>query len=129
MIQPRFTSAQLIIGACALGVLGACAVRFCYLPSFWLDEAFVAVSLRNPTAQSILAQLRKSRACWNRYPSNRSKSPARANFRRAETRPGFSGQNITDEYCHEWLNEARSRALSWQVVHQGPGRGLALAEF
>ena len=37
--------------------------------------------------------------------------------------------NITDEYCHEWLNEARSRALSWQVVHQGPGRGLALAEF
>jgi hypothetical protein len=37
--------------------------------------------------------------------------------------------NISDEYCHEWLNEARSRALSWQVVHQGPGRSLALAEF
>ena len=37
--------------------------------------------------------------------------------------------NITDEYCHEWLNEARSRALSWKVVYEGPARGLVLAEF
>lgn len=58
MIQPRFTFAQLIICVCALGVLGACAIRFCYLPSFWLDEAFVAVSLRHPTAESIFAPLR-----------------------------------------------------------------------
>ena len=37
--------------------------------------------------------------------------------------------NMSDDYCREWLKEARSRALSWQVIHEGPGRGLALAEF
>jgi hypothetical protein len=37
--------------------------------------------------------------------------------------------NLSDDYCREWLNDARSRALSWQVIHEGPGRGLALAEF
>ena len=57
MIKPRFTFAQLIICVSALGVLGACAVRFSYLPSFWLDEAFVAVSLRHPTVESIFAPL------------------------------------------------------------------------
>lgn len=58
MIPRRLTSAQLIICVCVLGVLGACAVRFCYMPSFWLDEAFVAVSLRYPTIESIFAPLR-----------------------------------------------------------------------
>lgn len=37
--------------------------------------------------------------------------------------------NMSDDYCREWLDVARSRALSWQVIHEGPGRGLALAEF
>lgn len=37
--------------------------------------------------------------------------------------------NLSDDYCREWLDEARSRALSWELVHQGPGRGLALAQF
>jgi hypothetical protein len=37
--------------------------------------------------------------------------------------------NLSDDYCREWLNDARARALSWQVIHEGPGRGLALAEF
>ncbi|HSB09690.1 MAG TPA: hypothetical protein VLM38_09420 [Blastocatellia bacterium] len=58
MIQRSLTFAQLIIGVSALAVVGACAVRFCYLPSFWLDEAFVAVSLRHPTAETIFAPLR-----------------------------------------------------------------------
>jgi hypothetical protein len=37
--------------------------------------------------------------------------------------------NLSDDYCREWLDVARSSALSWQVIHEGPGRGLALAEF
>jgi hypothetical protein len=37
--------------------------------------------------------------------------------------------NMSDDYCREWLDACRSRALSWQVIHEGPGRGLALAEF
>lgn len=58
MFQRRFSFAQLIIAVSVLAVVGACAVRFCYLPSFWLDEAFVAVSLRHPTVESIFAPLR-----------------------------------------------------------------------
>jgi hypothetical protein len=37
--------------------------------------------------------------------------------------------NLSDDYCHEWLDEVRGRAISWQVVQEGPGRGLALAQF
>jgi hypothetical protein len=37
--------------------------------------------------------------------------------------------NMSDGYCRQWTDVARSRALSWQVIHEGPGRGLALAEF
>ena len=37
--------------------------------------------------------------------------------------------NLSDDYCREWLDEARSRAVSWEPVHQGPGRGLALAQY
>lgn len=37
--------------------------------------------------------------------------------------------NLSDDYCRDWLDEARSRAVSWQTVHEGPGRGLALAQF
>jgi hypothetical protein len=37
--------------------------------------------------------------------------------------------NLSDDYCREWLNEARTQALSWHVIHEGPGRGLVLAEF
>ena len=57
MTQRRLTFAQLIICVSALGVMGACAVRFSYLPSFWLDEAFIAVSLRHTTVESIFAPL------------------------------------------------------------------------
>jgi len=37
--------------------------------------------------------------------------------------------NISDDYCHEWLDKAKARAFSWQVVHEGPGRGLAIAQY
>ena len=37
--------------------------------------------------------------------------------------------NMSDTYCQEQLNEVRSHAVSWQIVHEGPGRGLALARF
>jgi hypothetical protein len=37
--------------------------------------------------------------------------------------------NISDDYGHQRLEEMRLRALSWQIIHEGPGRGLALAEF
>ena len=33
------------------------------------------------------------------------------------------------DYCVNELDEVRSRARNWQVVHEGYGRGLALAEF
>jgi hypothetical protein len=31
--------------------------------------------------------------------------------------------------CHEELERLRHSARQWQIVHQGPDRGLALAEF
>jgi hypothetical protein len=37
--------------------------------------------------------------------------------------------NLSDDYCRERLNEIRSQAISWQMVHEGSSRGLALAEF
>jgi hypothetical protein len=37
--------------------------------------------------------------------------------------------DMSDDYCREWSRVTRARALSWQVIHEGPGRGLALAEF
>ena len=37
--------------------------------------------------------------------------------------------NLSDDYCRDWLSEVRSRARTWQLIHEGPGRGLALAEF
>lgn len=43
--------------AAALAVIIAGAVRYVAQPSFWLDEAFVAVSLREPSPHAIFAQL------------------------------------------------------------------------
>lgn len=37
--------------------------------------------------------------------------------------------NTSDDYCHKRLDEIKARALSWQVIQEGPGRGLALADF
>ena len=37
--------------------------------------------------------------------------------------------HLGNENCVKELERIRWRARSWQVVHEGPGRGLALAEF
>ena len=37
--------------------------------------------------------------------------------------------DMSDVYCVRWLEVTRASASSWQVIHEGPGRGLALAEF
>ncbi len=36
---------------------------------------------------------------------------------------------LSDDYCKKRLDEVRAKALNWQIVHEGPGRGLALAQF
>ncbi len=48
---------RLALWAAALAVIIAGAVRYVAQPSFWLDEAFVAVSLREPSPHIIFAQL------------------------------------------------------------------------
>ena len=37
--------------------------------------------------------------------------------------------HLGNEDCVKELEQLRGRARSWRVVHEGPGRGLALAEF
>jgi len=37
--------------------------------------------------------------------------------------------HLGNEHCVKSLEEVRLKARSWQVVSEGPGRGLALAEF
>ncbi|MCI0490005.1 MAG: hypothetical protein L0229_25720 [Blastocatellia bacterium] len=37
--------------------------------------------------------------------------------------------HLGDGHCREELERVRSQALNWQLVHEGPGRGLALADF
>jgi hypothetical protein len=49
-------SRAIIWVACALIIIAGVA-RYAGQPSFWLDEAFVAVSLRSPTPDTIFAQL------------------------------------------------------------------------
>lgn len=36
---------------------------------------------------------------------------------------------LNDDYCRKRLDEIHAKSVSWQVVHDGPGRGLALAQF
>jgi hypothetical protein len=59
LIIPRITFGRLIVWICATAVIAACIVRYAQAPSFWLDEALVALSLRNPSLQSILARLER----------------------------------------------------------------------
>ena len=53
--------------------------------------------------------------------------------KRQAPRPGQKAwvlwTNMSDDHCRQWTDVARARALSWQVIHEGPGRGLALAQF
>jgi hypothetical protein len=46
----------ILVAAAALLIAGA--ARYAHQPSFWLDEAFIAVSLRNPSIQTIFASLK-----------------------------------------------------------------------
>ncbi|HKY06289.1 MAG TPA: hypothetical protein VJQ56_15440, partial [Blastocatellia bacterium] len=46
-----------IILAAVIALIAAAVYRYLQAPSFWLDEAFIAVSLRYPTASNIFAQL------------------------------------------------------------------------
>jgi hypothetical protein len=49
-----------VLLAAAAAVLIAGTARYAYQPTFWLDEAFVAVSLRNPSPRVIFAPLEYS---------------------------------------------------------------------
>ena len=37
--------------------------------------------------------------------------------------------HMGEDRCREQLERMRRRAISWEIVHEGPGRGLALARF
>lgn len=54
--RDKISSSSIIWIAAAL-VIAAAAYRYLQAPSFWLDEAFIAVSLRYPSASNIFAQL------------------------------------------------------------------------
>ena len=57
MTIPKLRAADWVMLVVAAALVFAGAVRYGYQPSFWLDEAFVAVSLRHPTARTIFAPL------------------------------------------------------------------------
>jgi hypothetical protein len=50
-------SAPLMIWLAAAAIIAVGAVRYFEQPSFWLDEAFVALSLRSPSIQTIFGPL------------------------------------------------------------------------
>ena len=37
--------------------------------------------------------------------------------------------HMSGEFCRRPLEQIRDQARSWQIIHEGPDRGLALAEF
>lgn len=53
----RILLAPLAIGMAGAALIAVAVVRYFGQPSFWLDEAFVAVSLRHPFPTTIFAQL------------------------------------------------------------------------
>lgn len=56
----RLRAGDWAILAAAAAVLIAAAVRYTHQPTFWLDEAFIAVSLRDPSPRIIFAPLEYS---------------------------------------------------------------------
>jgi len=46
-----------------------------------------------------------------------------------EKRVWIVWSHMGEQRCRATLQQMRERARSWQVIHEGPGRGLALAEF
>lgn len=57
LTRNRFKRPELILWTAAAAIIIAAAIRYFAQPSFWLDEAFVAVSLRNPSASLVFARL------------------------------------------------------------------------
>lgn len=53
----RLHAGQWVICVVALAIIAAGLARYIQQPTFWLDEAFVAVSLRNPSFDAIFAPL------------------------------------------------------------------------
>ncbi|MFY9610886.1 MAG: hypothetical protein WAU45_20035 [Blastocatellia bacterium] len=53
----RFDFGSLFVWTAAAALIAAGCYRFFQQPTFWLDEAFIAVSLRSPSPRVIFAQL------------------------------------------------------------------------
>lgn len=53
----RFDFGSLFVWTAAAALTAAGCYRYLQQPTFWLDEAFIAVSLRSPTPRAIFAQL------------------------------------------------------------------------
>lgn len=53
------TPSGLLVWSAAAFVILACIARFAQAPSFWLDEAWIAVQLRDPSFESIFARLNR----------------------------------------------------------------------
>ncbi|MBI3652187.1 MAG: hypothetical protein HY231_14295 [Acidobacteria bacterium] len=57
MLQQSAQRAKFLMWLVVAALLIAGFLRFLQQPTFWLDEAFIAVSLKNPTLQTIFARL------------------------------------------------------------------------
>jgi hypothetical protein len=57
MVTKKFRSPGALIWVVAAVVVAGCAIRYSMQPTFWLDEAFVAASLRDPTFDKVFAPL------------------------------------------------------------------------
>jgi hypothetical protein len=48
---------RIIIWTAAILIIASCLLRFFQFPTFWLDEAWVAIALKQPSLQTIFARL------------------------------------------------------------------------
>src|SRR6185369_9646947 len=55
--QTTTRAGKIVFFVCAAMVIATGAIRYFQFPTFWLDEAFVAESLRDPTLQHIFGPL------------------------------------------------------------------------
>src|SRR5689334_21647359 len=54
---PGFLTGRFFIWAAAVAVIAIAIIRYIQAPSFWLDEAFIAVSVRNRSLSAVFAPL------------------------------------------------------------------------
>ena len=57
MTARQIKNARLLVWIAVSAVITAGWIRYLHQPSFWLDEAFVAVSLKTSSIQTIFARL------------------------------------------------------------------------